>query len=232
MAIATHHCPFCDTAADTVRERREVPLGQRRVTIDDEWTRCGECGEEFYTPEQADQRHWRAIEQARLDDNLLPPRAIRAIRDSLHLTQRQFEQLLGVGEKTCVRWEAGRVCQSVSTDRLIRLIAADRNNLRLLAGINGVALRSVAPTATPFASTAGFERAYEHDKLPVQIHSQLRGTHEPDPSGMDLDIIRDAIRQDPQIRVAHRESQLVVTVGEIQFSRRPSKSRSYCDQPS
>ncbi len=133
-------CPNCETAAELIRENRLVPLGQRRVLVDDEFLRCTLCGEEFYTPELADQRHRRSVDRARLDDNLLAPGQIRAIRDGLGMSQRLFEQILGVGEKTCVRWEQGRVAQNAATDRLIRLIAADRGNVQRLASINGVAL--------------------------------------------------------------------------------------------
>ena len=133
-------CPNCKTAAELVRENRLVPLGQRRVLVEDEFLRCTLCGEEFYTPELADQRHRRSVDRARLDDNLLAPGQIRAIRDGLGMSQRLFEQTLGVGEKTCVRWEQGRVAQNAATDRLIRLIAADRANVQRLASINGVAL--------------------------------------------------------------------------------------------
>jgi putative zinc finger/helix-turn-helix YgiT family protein len=108
--------------------------------------KCEICGETFYTVEQADQRQERAIERARQDDNLLTPRQIKSVREDLGLTQRQFEDLLGVGEKTCVRWENGRVCQNTATDRLIRLLVANRSNLRVLAAINAVALpNSCAP---------------------------------------------------------------------------------------
>ncbi|MHB1068455.1 MAG: type II TA system antitoxin MqsA family protein [Gemmatimonadaceae bacterium] len=140
MTTETMTCPNCETAAELVRENRLVPLGQRRVLVEDEFLRCNLCGEEFYTPELADQRHRRSIDRARLDDNLLAPGQIRAIRTELGMSQRVFEQILGVGEKTCVRWEQGRVAQNAATDRLIRLIAADRANVQRLASINGVAL--------------------------------------------------------------------------------------------
>lgn len=126
-------CPRCEDRPEMVRERREVPVGQRRVVIDDEWMRCASCDEEFYTTAQADQLHRRSIEQVRLEDGLLPTSEIKRIRTSLGLTQREFEQLLGTGEKTCVRWEGGRVCQSVAADRLVRLLAANRENVRVLA---------------------------------------------------------------------------------------------------
>jgi HTH-type transcriptional regulator / antitoxin MqsA len=140
MAAMTVRCPNCDGEATTVREMREVLLGQRQVVIEDESMRCATCGEDFYSRAQADRRHRLSIERARLDDNLLLPSQIKDVRESLGLTQAQFEDILGVGEKTCVRWETGRVCQNIATDRLIRLIAADPENVRRLAAINGVAI--------------------------------------------------------------------------------------------
>ena len=140
MSAADELCPNCEVSPTLVRERRNVPLGQRRVEIDVEFFRCPKCNEEFYSLDQAGLRHRRAIERARLEDNLLSPAKIKSIREGLNLSQRMFEQILGVGEKTCVRWEQGRVCQNASTDRLIRLLAADRENVQRLAAINGVVL--------------------------------------------------------------------------------------------
>lgn len=166
MTTTSELCPNCEIAATLVRERRSVPLGQRRVEIDLEFFRCPECNEEYYSLEQADLRHRRAIEKARLEDNLLTPNQIKSIREALTLSQRMFEQLLGVGEKTCVRWEQGRVCQNVSTDRLIRLLAADRENIQRLAAINGIVLPDscfvpLAPTAPEYAgAVADWEREF------------------------------------------------------------------------
>lgn len=140
MTNSSDTCPNCATEVRVVSERRSVPVGRRTVEIDDEFLRCPACGEEFYSTDLARRSHRKAIAAARSADSLLAPERIKAIRESLGLTQREFESLLGVGEKTCVRWESGRVCQNAATDRLIRLIAANRDNARVLAGINGVAL--------------------------------------------------------------------------------------------
>lgn len=166
MTATVELCPHCEVAATLVRERHAVPLGTRRVEIDDEFFRCSECAEEFYSPEQADLRQRRVIERARAEDNLLAPSQIKSIREELGLSQRLFERLLGVGEKTCVRWEQGRVCQSVATDRLVRLIAADRENVHRLAAINGVPLPDscFVPRAEERASAyAGALAAWERD---------------------------------------------------------------------
>ena len=131
------HCPVCEVASTVMRKRRATSVGKSTVTVADEWMHCPSCGEDFYTAAQADQLHLRAIERIRTEEGLLTPDKIKRIRNELGLTQREFELLLGTGEKTCVRWETGRVCQSTAADRLIRLLAANRANVAVLAGISG-----------------------------------------------------------------------------------------------
>jgi putative zinc finger/helix-turn-helix YgiT family protein len=175
MTTTTELCPNCEVAATLVRERRIVALGQRRVDVDLEFFRCPECNEEYYSLEQADLRHRRAVDKARFEDNLLSPNQIKSIREGLNLSQRMFELILGVGEKTCVRWEQGRVCQNVSTDRLIRLLAADRENIQRLAAINGVVLPDScfvppAPTAPEYAgAVADWEREFADPNFIAQF---------------------------------------------------------------
>jgi HTH-type transcriptional regulator/antitoxin MqsA len=109
--------------------------------VEDERYRCTACGEEdFYTPGQANALHARALAAIRAQENLLSPEQIRTVREGLGLTQAQFEKLLGVGPKTVVRWERGRVLPNTATDRLIRLVAAHRENAHILAAIHGVVL--------------------------------------------------------------------------------------------
>lgn len=176
----TDLCPHCDVAPEVIRERREVPLGQRRVTIDDEYLRCPKCGEQYYTLAQAEQRQERAVAQSRQDASLLAPHQIRQIRTELGLTLSQFEQLLGVGEKTCIRWEKGRVCQNVATDRLIRLIAANRANAAILAAVNGITLPDscFVPAHSHFQEEPWWRPSPQYHELHHQL--TIRGTAEPD----------------------------------------------------
>lgn len=134
-------CPFCNSEAKVVTVRHEVAVGRRRVEVDDEYMQCDACDEAFYTPAQSNQLQERANKQAELDQNLLLPSDHIRIRKGLNFTQPEWEELLGVGEKTAARWESGKVRPNVSTDRLIRLLAANRKNVEILAGINGVALK-------------------------------------------------------------------------------------------
>ena len=134
----TNRCPACHSETTPVLDRRVTTFGKRTLVVDDEWLHCSACGEDFYTTELADQLHGRVISTIRLGDGLLSPQAIRNIRLDLGLTQRDLERLIGTGEKTCVRWESGRVCQSVAADRVLRLLAANNENFAILSGIAGL----------------------------------------------------------------------------------------------
>src|SRR5688500_9988718 len=140
VSTSTILCPLCDAEARRVNERREITVGRRRVLVDDEHMRCDSCDESFYTSEQSERLRQLASKAAEDAANLLTPAEIVGIRKGLNLTQPEFEALLGVGEKTSARWETGRVRQNVATDRLIRLLAANRSNVQILAAINAVTL--------------------------------------------------------------------------------------------
>lgn len=138
MSESMSRCPSCDSKASVVRERREMTFGRRHVVVDDERMICSDCRESFYSPEQLEAVERRAAEQIRRDEGLLMPDEIRAIRRRLSLTQAEFEQLLGVGPKTVVRWERGSVCQNASADRLMRLVDAYPANAQFLRTLHGM----------------------------------------------------------------------------------------------
>jgi len=132
-------CPICDTEAQIVRGPREMTFGRRTVVVDDEHMQCSACEEEFYLPGQLEAVERRAAEQIRRDEGLLLPGEIRAIRKRLHMTQAELERLMGTGPKTVVRWERGTVCQSVTADRLMRLLDAYPANAALLSRLHSIA---------------------------------------------------------------------------------------------
>ena len=115
-------CWLCQAPATLVTERRDVPVGSRRVTIDDTFYRCEACGETFYRPGMADESFRRGAAAVRKEDGLLEPDEIRAIRAKYGLSQVGLEQLIGAGEKTVVRWERGTVAQNATADTLLRVL--------------------------------------------------------------------------------------------------------------
>src|SRR4051812_40593309 len=117
-----HKCYLCGNQAQLVREPREVPMGARRVRIEDEFYRCAECGETFYLGGMMDETSRRAATALRQQDGLLEPDEIRALRSAYGLSQADLERLIGAGEKTVVRWEKGTVAQNATADTLLRVL--------------------------------------------------------------------------------------------------------------
>lgn len=135
-----HNCPYCDVVAELVVEDREVRMGKRSIVVPHEFIRCPECGEEFFVEDQLDRVQYAAAAGIREVEGLLPPAEVREIRERLGLSQAALEKLLGVGPKTVVRWETGRVFQNRATDTLLRVIDRFPKVARYLAAERDVEL--------------------------------------------------------------------------------------------
>jgi HTH-type transcriptional regulator/antitoxin MqsA len=152
-------CPTCESRLEPASEERKVRVGARSARVLDRFLRCTGCGEAFYLPGQMDATMRRASEAIRQEEGLLPPDEIRGIRTHLGLTQQAFEQLLGVGPKTVVRWEKGTVFQNRATDSLLRVVAAFPEVTRFLAGLHGVHLGEAPGRAPPSRNSETLPRA-------------------------------------------------------------------------
>lgn len=194
-------CPSCERPARVVSVRHEVTVGRRRVEVDDEFTQCDACDETFYTSAQSEQLQLRAKAAVERAENRLSPQDIKRIRKRLALTQDEFDELLGVAEKSSARWETGRVRPNISTDRLIRLIGASRKNAEILAGINGVALSDACYVPEPaphlhHSGVAAFSTGYGE----MSRHIYLRGTVEEPGLERDQHLGLEALNSDGLVR--------------------------------
>jgi HTH-type transcriptional regulator/antitoxin MqsA len=97
-------------------------MGSRPLSFKDEFYKCSNCGEKFYTGAMMDERSRRAAAAVRRVEGLLAPDEIRQIRQGFGLTQADFERLIGSGEKTVIRWEKGTVAQNATADTLLRIL--------------------------------------------------------------------------------------------------------------
>src|SRR5215210_1688253 len=142
-------CSLCGGEIVDVRENREFRVRGRKVAVDVRFSRCSHCGEEMWSGEQVTAAQLAVAETIRRGRNLLHPSEIVRIRKSLGLTQDEFEQLLGAGKKTVVRWERGIVPPSSAMNELIWLVGEDPKNAERLAAKNGVALPKPASSPEP-----------------------------------------------------------------------------------
>ena len=167
-------CPVCGGMLSPVSEIREVRLGSRSTRALDQFFRCQECGEELYAPGQFSATQCRASDLIRQEEGLLLPAEIRQIRENLGLTQRAFEELLGVGPKTVVRWERGTVFQNKSTDSLLRIVREVTGAAEYLAAQNGVEL--AAPSIEVVRRKSTTVEREEPLWTPGDTYVEVRGT--------------------------------------------------------
>lgn len=132
------NCPLCGNDAERVRGPREISVGRRQVTVDDDYVRCSSCDEDFYMAGQLEELQRRASDQIREAEGLLTPGEIVALRKDLGLSQTALEELLGVGPKTVIRWEKGTVFQSRAADRLLRLVKGLNGAVAFLTTLSNV----------------------------------------------------------------------------------------------
>lgn len=115
-------CYLCGSAAYLVTGPRDRVTGSRRVTFEDEYYECSNCGEKFYVGAMADETFRRSAAAVRKEGGLLAPDEIREIRAMYGLSQASLEKLINSGEKTVVRWERGSVAQNATADTLLRVL--------------------------------------------------------------------------------------------------------------
>lgn len=84
---------------------------------------CDRCGNKTMTAQAAEQLGRRQFEEVARKKGLLSPAQIKEIRIKLGLTQKEFEELIGVTSPTVSRWETGVMLPSKTTDTLIRVLA-------------------------------------------------------------------------------------------------------------
>src|SRR5260370_20137114 len=89
---------------------------------------CGKC-QAISIDDEADQQISAAFRRAA---RLLTPEEIRQGREKLALTQKQFANLLGVGEATVSRWQTGAQIQQRAMDRVLRVCRASPAAVELL----------------------------------------------------------------------------------------------------
>jgi putative zinc finger/helix-turn-helix YgiT family protein len=123
-------------AAETVTLR----VSGMAATVDRALFRCAKCGDEQRTIEQREAAEQLAVAQMRESNQLLTPKAIRQLRESLGLTHHQLGELLyGTPKGIVDGWERGRYLQNTAVDAMLRSLT-DPEELKRRAAKSGVKL--------------------------------------------------------------------------------------------
>lgn len=83
---------------------------------------CHTCGESVADKESYEKSIPLLRDFHRKTDGFLSGQEIKSIRKSFNMTQDEFSDLLGGGEKAFARYETGRVMQSKPMDNLLRIL--------------------------------------------------------------------------------------------------------------
>lgn len=147
--MARTHCPECGGELEAVSESRPIVIGQRApVNVEHAFSRCRTCGHEFLKPSEMKRVRERAAELIREREGLLAPAEITAFRKSYKLSRSSFEELLGVGPKTAIRWEQGKVFPNQATNSLIWILREEPRAMARLAAKHCVPLGGVSEGRT------------------------------------------------------------------------------------
>jgi putative zinc finger/helix-turn-helix YgiT family protein len=153
-------CAVCGGSTTEVKEFKKAKYRDQIVEVETELFRCDSCKEGFVSPQQM-RSHARAVKnEIRKKNGLLPPEKIVAIREKLHLTQAELEDVLGTGPKMVVRWESGKVIQSRGHDNVLRLLDRDPSVLTSLRQIQHLRSNEQKKYEPSTPSTEVAARAY------------------------------------------------------------------------
>ncbi len=179
-ALATMACPTCG-ATDNLTVHTEQ--GQVRapdgtlLPYETAYTACERCGEEFLTRAQTRADSRAASTVLRRHIGLLTPEEIKAIRSRFRVSQEVFERVLGLGRKTVVRWETGRVNQGRAADLLLRAVRERPELFYEFAEREGVSLEQPALPQGVWRMPWLFYQSAPWETMNLLPETQLLGRH-------------------------------------------------------
>jgi len=119
-----------------VESRREtLSVRGTEIEIDSRVAVCMKCGEDVWDDQFADETLAAAFAEYRRQHHLLSPEEMARVRAQWGLGQRAFSLLLGWGEITLHRYEAGSL-QDAAHDAQMKM-AASPENVRIFLAANG-----------------------------------------------------------------------------------------------
>jgi HTH-type transcriptional regulator/antitoxin MqsA len=121
---ANKECQICgsDKVSKIVRTEIFEYKGKKIPIENYSIIHCDTCGEEVADPKSRADSLPVLRDAQRIIDRFLTSKEIKAIRKSFGMTQEQFGELLGGGEKAFARYETGRILQSRPMDNLLYIL--------------------------------------------------------------------------------------------------------------
>ncbi len=121
----TNLCPICEAGELHEHiEPIEVEYRGHTALLDSRYSVCDACGSEQASAAQTRQNKRATIAFRKTVDGLLTGAQIRALRESLGLTQAQAARIFGGGPVAFSKYEHDDVAQSDAMDKLLRVANA------------------------------------------------------------------------------------------------------------
>lgn len=159
-------CPNCEkeTKINRIRTKENIEVRGKLVEVENEYSKCTECGEEFENTRDHDALEI-AYREYRVQHGMLLPEQIRDWRKNMGLTQKELNAILGWGGATLSRYENGAL-QVEAHDKILRLVMEPRNLLKLIRETSGVLSedkrsRLIAELEAAEFEACSFERIFE-----------------------------------------------------------------------
>lgn len=135
-------CAACGTGAavESVEPIFVRLVGHRDVYVQRAW-RCRACGESYLDDDQITANDAAKHAARRRALRTIGGDELRATRKAAGLTQKRFEEVLGLGCNSVAAWETGQKPLPSSVVALVRVIALYPAAIRDLAAISEVAER-------------------------------------------------------------------------------------------
>lgn len=132
-------CTNCEKETDGKKVTKKEVFNVRGepVSVDVEYTKCQECGDEVLDPAADTDPFELAYGEYRRKHNLLQPEEISNWRKAHHLKQSELAKLTGIGVATLNRYENGAL-QNESHEKLLRLAMDSANLSRLIEKSEGI----------------------------------------------------------------------------------------------
>lgn len=140
MVAETLTCPVCEIGKlhASSYEGDFKHNGKTVHVAELECYRCSDCGADPVFEDQIRRNHRKIADAKRRIDGLLTGDEIKAIRESLRLSQSEAAELFGGGPHAFSKYERGDVLQSKAMDKLLRIIALNpflMSSLRVECGL-------------------------------------------------------------------------------------------------
>lgn len=130
-------CPVCEQEREIVtgQKKETIRIRNEDVDITAQLEHCASCGEYFADSDMEEQNIQQAYRAYRAHHGFMQPEEIRAVREEYQLSQRALSRLLGWGEITLHRYEAGGLQDEAHNVAL--MLVQEPESMRILLEKNG-----------------------------------------------------------------------------------------------